>query len=198
MSAFNRFHRTLRNEQGQSMVEFALVVPLLVTMVLGVSEISYALLHQHVVSRLTREGSNMISRNTTLQDAGTAMAQMASAPVNFGSNSKVIFSVIKRVATIGAANYNKDVLYERYEYGSIAATSVLRTAGSGSFGSAPDYKAANSDNDTSLQVTNLPGNLLFTGGMLYVTEIFTQHQTITPLAHFGITMPTQLYSISYF
>lgn len=188
----------LTSERGQSMVEFAMIIPLLVVMALGVSETGYALLHQHVVSRLTREGSNLISRNTTLQDAATAMTSMASPPVNFGSNSKVIFSVIKRVATVGAANYNKDVLYQRYEYGALAATSALTTVGSGSFGGAPDYQAANSDNDTSLQVTNLPGNLLVAGGMLYVTEIYTSHQLLTPLDRLGIVMPTRLYSISYF
>jgi len=187
-----------KSEKGQSIVEFALITPLLVTMVFGVVETSYALLHQHVVSRLTREGSNLISRSATLQDAGTALTTMASPPVNFGTNSKVIFSVIKRVGTIGAANYNKDVLYQRYQFGSLAATSALQTAGSGSFGGAPDYQAANSDNDTSLRVANLPGNLLVTGGMLYVTEIYTQHTLLTPLDRFGIMLPTRLYSISYF
>jgi hypothetical protein len=195
---FARRNSRFLSQKGQSIIEFALVLPLMVTMVLGLVELSYALLHQHVVSRLTREGSNMISRSTTLADAAAAMASMSSPPVNFGSNSRVIFSVIKRVGTVGSSNYDKDVLYERYEYGSISAASALTTRGSGSFGSAPDYEAANSDNDTSLQVTNLPGNLLTTGGMLYITEIYTNHTLITPLDAFGVHVPTRLYSISYF
>lgn len=186
------------SEKGQSLVEFALVIPLLITIVFGVVETSYALLHEHIVSRLTREGSNMISRSTTLQDAGTALTSMASAPVNFGTNSRVIFSVIKRVGTVGSSNYNKDVLYQRYSFGAIAASSALTTRGGGAFGGAPDYQATNSDNDTSLQITNMPGNLLVTGGMLYVTEIYTTHQLLTPVGNFGIQMPTRLYSISYF
>ncbi|HEX4348051.1 MAG TPA: TadE family protein [Vicinamibacterales bacterium] len=179
-------------------MEFALVMPLMVVIVLGVVETGYALLHQHVALRLTREGSNLISRSTTLADAATAMTAMTSPPVNLGTNTRVIFSVIKRVGTVGASNYNKDVLYQRYSFGSIAATSALATRGGGSFGGAPDYQAANSDSDTSLQVTNLPGNLLVTGGMLYVTEMYTTHQLITPLARFGVNIPTRLYSISYF
>jgi hypothetical protein len=161
-------------------------------------DVSYALLHQHVVTRLTREGSNMISRNTTLADAATAMRNITSPPVNFGSNSTLIFSVIERVATVGAGNYGKDVLYARYQFGSLAASSALRTRGAGAFGGGPDYQAANADNDTSLQVTNLPGNLLVTGGMLYITEIYTSHQGLTPLSSFGISLPSRLYSISYF
>ncbi len=62
-------------EQGQSLVEFTLVVPLLVVLAFGLTEIGYALLDQHVVTKVTREGSNLISRDVTLQDATTAMQQ---------------------------------------------------------------------------------------------------------------------------
>jgi hypothetical protein len=188
----------LRCARGQSMVEMAIILPILCVMVLGVVELSYALLHQHVVTRLTREGSNLISRDTSLQDAATAMVNMSSAPVNFATNSTLIFSVVKRVATVGASNYNKDVLYERYQYGALPATSALLTRGSGSFGAPPDYQATNSDNDTSLQITTLSPTLNTTGGFLYVTEIYTTHTLITPLNRFGVSVPTQLSSIAYF
>jgi hypothetical protein len=125
------------------------------------------------------------------------MKNMSVRPVDFSTNSTVIFSVIKRVARVGSANFDKDVLYRRYKYGALAASSKL-AGGAGSFGGAPDYQATNSDNDTSLRITNLPANLLATGGLLYVTEIYTTHTLITPLDRFGITLPTQLYSIAYF
>jgi len=180
------------------MVELAVVLPLLVLIVLGIIEVSYALVDQHVVTRLTREGSNLISRDATLQDAAVALTKMGTKPVDFSTSSKVIFSVIKRVPTSGAANYNKDILYQRYSYGALAATSQLTTLGSGSFGGAPDFQASNSDNDVNLQITNLPANLLTTGGMLYVTEIYTRHTLITPFDRFGVSVPSTLYSIAYF
>ena len=65
--------------QGQSIVEFALVLPFLMVVVLGVTEVGYALLDSHIVTKLTRESSNMISRDTTLDDAVTAL--------DFGSDS---------------------------------------------------------------------------------------------------------------
>ena len=37
-----------------------------------------------------------------------------------------------------------------------------------------------------------------TGGLLYITEIFTRHPLITPFNRFGVQMPTTLYSIAYF
>ena len=188
----------LRSDGGQSLLELAIVLPLVLVLLLGIIEVGYAMLDQHIVTKLTREGSNLISRDTSIADAVTAMTNMSSRPVNFNDgSSKVIFSVIKRVPTVGAANYDKDIIYQRFEYGSLAKSSALAFGG-GSFGGAPDYEAANSDNNTSLQVTNLPANLTTLGGMLYVTEIYTRHTLITPLDRLGVTLPDTLYSIAYF
>jgi Flp pilus assembly protein TadG len=195
------WRRSAASSSGQSMVEFAMVLPLVLMLVLGVVEIGYALLDDHVVTKLAREGANLISRDTTLQDAATAMQGMTTPPVNFSTGATMVFSVIKKGTTSGTSNYNKDVLYQRYSYGALAATSRLTTAGSASFGPAPDFIAANSDSDTRLQVTNLPANLIPAapaGGIVYVTEIFSTHVLITPLDRLGISLPQTLYSIAYF
>jgi Flp pilus assembly protein TadG len=193
-----RILRRLDGSGGQSLVEFAMVLPLVLVIVMGVIEMGYALLDQHGVTKLTREGSNMISRDSTLQDAATALQSMATRSLDFNNGSTCIFSVIKMGGTTGTSNYNKEILYQRYMFGTLPATSSLNTKGAGSFGSAPDYTAANSDNDTSLQVTNLPPNLVGTGGMIYVTEVFTKHALITPFDRLGIAVPTTLRSIAYF
>jgi Flp pilus assembly protein TadG len=186
------------SERGQGLIEFAIVMPLILILVLGVVEVGYALLDQHVVTKLTREGSNLISRNTSLGDAASAMRAMSTRPVDFTASSRVIFSVVKKGATTGTGNYNKDILYQRYEFGPLAATSTLATRGAGSFGTGPEFQANNSDTDTSLQITNLPANLVAPGGMLYITEIYTTHDLITPFDRFGINIPRTLYSIAYF
>jgi hypothetical protein len=191
--------QSFRSASGQSLLEFAIVMPLVCVLALGVVEVGWALLDAHVVTRLTREGSNLISRDTTLQDAASAMQGMSARPVDFNNGSKVIFSVIRNVSTVGAQNYGKPVLYQRYEYGSFAASSKLTISGSATFGAAPDYEAANSDSNTGLQVTNLPPNVGNTlGGMVYVTEIYSPHQLLTPFNAFGFTLPPSLYSIAYF
>jgi hypothetical protein len=190
---------SFRSERGTSIIEFAFVMPLLCVLALGVTEMGWALLDAHVVTRLAREGSNLTSRDTSLQDAASAMQGMSTRPVNFNAGSKVIFSVIRNVGTIGAANYNRPVLYQRYEYGSFAASSKLTISGSGSFGPAPEYQAINSDSNTGLRVTNLPGTVGTTlGGMVYVTEVYSPHSLITPFNNFGFSLPTSLYSIAYF
>ena len=188
---------SFRSQRGQSIVEMAMILPILCLVVLGVVEISWAMLDQHVVTRLTREGANLISRDASMTDTANALKNMSSRPVNFDANSRMILSVIKRPATVGATNYDKDILYARYEYGAYAASSMLSTRGPGNF-PAPQYEAPNSDNDANLQLMNFPANLLTRGGMLYVTEIYSQHTLITPFDHFGIQVPTRLYSIAYF
>ena len=102
-----------RDARGQTLVEFAMVLPLVLVLALGVIEVSYALLDQHVVTKLTREGSNLISRDSSLADTGTALRNMSSRPVDFATSARVIFSVIKMVNTVGAANVNREVLYQR-------------------------------------------------------------------------------------
>jgi len=195
-----RLLRRLLARDGQAVVETALIMPLVVVLVLGVVEFSYALLDAHVVTKATREGSNLISRNVSLQDAVTAMKNMSDRPLNFNDgSSKVIFSVLKRGATSGTTNFNQNILYQRFSSGTYPGTSKLTTRGAGSFGGAPDYQAANSDTDSNLQVTNMPAGLLVTtGGMIYVTEIYTAHTLLTPLSNLGLSLPQTLYSIAYF
>jgi Flp pilus assembly protein TadG len=188
---------------GQSLLEFGLVLPFLMVLVLGVIEVSYALLDQHVLTKLTREGSNLISRDSTLQDAATVLTTMTTPPVNFALGSKMIFSVIKNVQIAGAPNDKKNILYQRYVVGSTSnpgSTSTLSTVVNvgGNLGSGPEFQAPNSDTNTGLQITNLPAGLVTTGGMLYVTEVYTDHPLITPFDKFGIQVPKMLYSIAYF
>jgi TadE-like protein len=188
-----------RNERGQSIIETAIILPLLLVIVLGVVEVSYALMDQHVVTKLTREGANLISRDTSLGDAANALKAMAGRPVNFDTNARLIFTVIRKGATTGTSNFGMDIIYQRYEYGALAASSALQPKGSPSFGVPPDYSAPNADTDTSLQLTGLPTGLTVgTGSMVYVAEVFTKHDLITPFDKFGVTVPNILYSIAYF
>ena len=193
----------LASQRGQSLLEFALIMPFILLVALGVIEVGYALLDQHVVTKLTREGSNLISRDVTIADALTAMRTMSTRPVDFNSTrSRIIFSVLRKGTTTGTPNYNTVILYQRYEFGGLSGPgiqSTLRPAGAGAYTGSPDYQAVNADTDTRIQIPALPANLSLTlNGSLYVTEIFTRHDLITPLSGFGVTVPSTLYSIAYF
>jgi Flp pilus assembly protein TadG len=195
-----RTRQGLRDSRGQSLVEFAIVLPLFLIVVLGVVEVGFALVDQHVTTRLTREGSNLISRDVPMAEATAALRSMMARPVNFDNgDSKVIFTVLKRGETTGTANFDRIFVYQRYQYGTYAGTSKITMQGGGSF-NGPNYEAANSDTNTGLRVTGgAPANIVgVRGGLIYVTEIYTRHRLMTPLDRFGISVPQTLYSIAYF
>ena len=188
-----------KSERGQTLVEMAFVLPITLMVSLGLIEVSYAVLHQHVISRITREGANLISRDVTLLDASNALKTMSTNPVDFTDGSQLVLSVLRKGNVVGTANFDKIVLYQRYSIGTLAADSILTTAGSGVFGGQPDFRAFNSDTDVNLRITNVPANVDMTrGALLYVAEVFTQHAPLTPLDKFGITIPPTLRSIAYF
>ena len=191
----------LSDPRGQSLIEFTMFLPLALVLCFGMIELGYALLDQHVVSKLTREGSNLISRYTTIEDASTAMQTMGTRPVDFNNSSTLIFSVLRKVATTSAGNYDQVILYQRHSFGSLPAQSVFATAGTGQFDGPPNYQAFNSDDDGRLLITNLPAYLdIERGGLLFVTEIYTSHSLVTPFNYLwrGGNVPTTLYSIAYF
>jgi hypothetical protein len=191
----------IRSSRGQVLVEFAFVLPLLLLIGLGVIEMSYMLYDQHIIIRLTREGSNLISRNVSLSDAGATMMNMVNPPVDLNSNnSKLIFTVLTNYTS--GANQGRVIVYQRYEIGGYTASSAFTTQGPispSSFGPAPDYIALNPANNTNLRVTNVPASLVLNQGQfVYVTEIYSRHILITPFNNLGISLPTTLYSIAYF
>jgi Flp pilus assembly protein TadG len=185
-----------RSDRGQSIVEFAICLPLLVVMTLGVVETSNALMSQHMITKIAREGSNMISRETKLVDAASALQNMSSNPGTFNSTTRVIFSVLLRSET--GSNAGSLVLYQRYSFGNTSLPGS-KLNGSGTFNAATDYTAANPNNDSGLRVTNAPAGIAgVPGSMIYVTEVYTTYNVITPVRNLGIPIPTSLYSIAYF
>jgi Flp pilus assembly protein TadG len=192
--------RARRNSSaGQTLVEMAFVLPVALVVSLGMIDVSYALLHQHVISRLTREGANLISRDVSLLDASNAIKNMTTTPVDFANGSQLVLTVLKKGSTVGTANYDKIVLYQRYAIGTLGTPSTLSTAGPAPVGPAPDFVTSNSDSDVNLRISNLPANVdMSRGNLLYVAEVFTQHAALTPLNKFGVSIPATLRSIAYF
>lgn len=192
LSGTSRIH----SSRGQSIVEFAICLPILLLLTLGVVETSNALMSQHIITKVAREGSNMISRETRMTDAAQALQTMSSNPSTFNATTKVIFSVLMRSQT--GSNNGFLVLYQRYEFGN-ASLPGSRLNGSGSFNSANDYTANNPNNDGGLRVTNAPAGIAQDpGAMIYVTEVYSAYTTITPVRNIGVPIPTVLYSVAFF
>ena len=182
-----------RRESGQALCEFALTLPILMALVLGVIELGYALFQTQLVTSMAREGSNLIARQVTINDAEAALQTM-SGLVRFDANSTLIFSVVR--LGVGGANNNVPIIVQRHSVGAFAASSVLGDPPQSEYEGSPDYNALDPDNDESIRVSGtLPNGLTLTPGeSVYVTEVFTQRTSIVPF----MPLPATLRASAYF
>jgi Flp pilus assembly protein TadG len=61
MRVIKRVRNTLKNENGQSLVEFALVVPLLLLLVIGIAEFGRAWMTQNILTGAAREAVRLLA-----------------------------------------------------------------------------------------------------------------------------------------
>ena len=185
--------RDRRHEAGQALFEFGVTLPILMALVLGVIEFGYALFQVQLVTSMAREGSNLIARQVTINDAEAALQTM-SGLVRFDANSTLIFSVVR--LGVGGANNNVPIIVQRHSVGAFAASSVLGDPPQSEYEGSPDYNALDPDNDESIRVSGtLPNGLTLTPGeSVYVTEVFTQRTSIVPF----LPLPATLRASAYF
>ncbi len=68
--------RDRKHEAGQALFEFGVTLPILMALVLGVIEFGYTLFQIQLVTSMAREGSNLIARQVTINDAEAALQTM--------------------------------------------------------------------------------------------------------------------------
>src|SRR6266404_3094325 len=173
--------RDRRHEAGQALFE------------LGVIEFGYALFQVQLVTSMAREGSNLIARQVTINDAEAALQTM-SGLVRFDANSTLILSVVR--LGVGGANNNVPIIVQRHSVGAFAASSVLGDPPQSAYQGSPDYNAYDPDNDGSIRVSGVLTNgfTLTPGESVYVTEVFTQRTSIVPF----MPLPAMLHASAYF
>jgi Flp pilus assembly protein TadG len=176
--------RHARSERGQAILEFAPVALLLLTMTFAVIDFGYYIWQNQVIIGLSREGSNLASRDTTLPGAAAAViADATTMHLNLLSNGKVIVTSVQNTGTPAVPAY---VITGQYvSSGTFNATSKVGT-----------YSATTPKKATIPAYTPA---IPQPGATLFITEIYCSFSGITPLTHFvKYTMPTQMYDVAYF
>ena len=89
---FLRFKRTRGNKDGQALVEFALVLPILVLLLIGMMEFGLLLYNQQVITNASREGTRygIVSRSPRYdvnEITAVVDAYCANHMITFGSGS---------------------------------------------------------------------------------------------------------------
>jgi Flp pilus assembly protein TadG len=163
-------------QSGQAMFELALLVPLLCLVMFAIVDYGRALNDEQIMVDLTRQGSNMASRGSTLTDAATAVVQ-GSAPLNLSSAGQIIITSVARVG-------GTDTITGQVSQGKLTLSSKIGS-GVGAKAKVPavvdDIFANNS------------------GQTVYITEIYYPLTQLTPLANmWKIVMPSTIYQVAYF
>ena len=83
-------------ESGQAAVEFALIAGLMLVLVCALIDFSRAIHYLQVMASLSRQGSNLASRGTTLS-ASAAAVIAGESPLDLSDNGEVIMTSVTNV-----------------------------------------------------------------------------------------------------
>ncbi len=87
-----------RAASGQSMVELALILPIMLLLLLGVVDFGRAILFNNILINMSREGANLASRSTDLEKQFIISAlNHTSAPLTMASHGMVYITRVKGV-----------------------------------------------------------------------------------------------------
>jgi len=125
-SPLRRSASRLLGERGAAAVEFALVVPLLLLLLLGIVETSKAFNAQATLSAAAREGARALSQGDTLTSA-LAAVQTAAGPLGLTS-SAISISPATCVGVTTATTVTVTVTYRQgLGYGLLGSTGLTIT-----------------------------------------------------------------------
>jgi Flp pilus assembly protein TadG len=161
-------------ESGQAAMEFALIAVLMLVILCMVIDFCRAIHNEQLMAGLSREGSNLASRGTTLSDSAAAVIG-GSPSLDLSDKGEVIITSVTNINRVYT-------ITDQFSQGGISKNSRVGT-GVGNTASVPASAAA----------------MLQSGQTMYVTEIFYSYQPITPIQNLiKIVMPSTLYEAAYF
>jgi Flp pilus assembly protein TadG len=157
-------------------LEFTACFLVLLTMVFGLIDVSRILHDKQVMSGLTRQGSNLASRGTSLQQTVSALVTQGSS-LDLGTQGRVIVTSVAE-----GSNGSPEITAQVESTGGIAVTSSV---GNGVGKPANVPAAANP--------------VLQKGQTIYVTEVYYSFQAVTPIGGIlKLALPSTLYEAAYF
>jgi len=88
-----------RSHRGGAMIEFALVLPIMLTVLLGIIDLSRAIQFDNILIHLTREGANLASRTTAPPNYIISTLSSTAQPLDLNQNGMIYITKV-----VGLAN----------------------------------------------------------------------------------------------
>ena len=94
MTMWTRLTRLTGDAKGQSLLEAALVLPLLITIVLGVFEFARVIQANNILANITREGANMASRTSSTDQQIMDAVASTTTPLNMNTYGQMYITQV--------------------------------------------------------------------------------------------------------
>ena len=174
---------------GQSMIELAMILPILMLLCFGAAELSHAILYNNMLINMSREGANLASRTAQSPQFIIDALNHTSAPLAMEAQGMIFISRVKGVD--GGSGLVLPVVDEQYRavHGNAALMSRVWNCPQWDVDGKCILPAA-----IATRVVALPFSLGL-GYQVYVVETLYDY---SPLTNLFLTVSPQLYSVTYF
>jgi len=173
-------NRIAFGENGQALLELAVILPLLVLLALGVFDFSRAILAKNIITNVSREGASLASRSSMpATDIMNALAYTAQ-PLDLNNRGMMY---ITKITGVKHGNKVEPIIVKQ--------TDQERWKGKTS----PPSKVG-MPSGANTTANNLGSLVLKDGDTVYVVEVFYSYQGI--FSSNKIMLPSQLYSMAIF
>lgn len=197
-----------RRRRGLAAVEFALLLPLLLLLLFGMVDAARALQANIIMTNISREGANLVSRGNIQLETGSQdimYALMASAPpLNVNKQGMVVITRVMGVVTNGVS---KSVVLDQYRWDDAVRGLGYRASNYGPSSRVFACPAWNAGTCSGINTAAPPAvatmsGKLDDGEVIFVVETFYRYDMVLSSFAFGkMSLPTfgpDLYSITIF
>jgi Flp pilus assembly protein TadG len=180
----------LKQSKGQSVVELALILPLLLLLSFGVFEYSRSILTKNIITNMSREGANLAAR--TQNDAQTIMSAIATTaePLDMGANGMIFITQVLGVDDgTGTVNPIVQAQYRYVNGGYPANSTVWGSCGSWTDGQCNISGEPIADLDDDIE------NAINDGETVFAVEVFYDY---APIISYVLNHHLEIYSSNVF
>ena len=190
----------LKQSDGQTMVELALILPVLLLLSFGVFEYSRSVLTKNIITNMSREGANLAARTQELPQTIMAAIATTAEPLDMGTNGMIFITEVMGVDDGTGTDTADPIIQAQYRYvnGGYSANSIVW----GSCGSWPGGKCADVSGDP---IADLEGDgagtysgmesVINDGQTVYAVEVFYDY---APMISYVLNNNLEIYSRNVF
>jgi Flp pilus assembly protein TadG len=179
----------LRQTKGQSVVELALILPVLLLLSFGVFEYSRSILTKNIITNMSREGANLAARTQT--DQQTIMTAIATTadPLDMSANGMIFITEVMGKDDGSGTVY--PIIQNQYRYmnGGYSANSMVYGCTNWTDGKCTVYGEPIADLDDDIETAINDGETVF------AVEVFYDY---APIISYVLNNHLEIYSCNVF